>query len=75
MLQPWAELVAAKGITRPGPIGPFMEKELIKDSDLCISAARAKRVLGWSAGAGREKMNVENVGSVVRSYERMAWWP
>lgn len=52
-----------------------MEKELIKDSDLCISAARAKRVLGWSAGVGREKMNVENVGSVVRSYERMAWWP
>lgn len=52
-----------------------MEKELIKDSDLCVSAARAKRVLGWKVGVGRERIDVGNVGSVVKSYERMGWWP
>ena len=75
VLQPWADLVSAKGITRPGPIGPFMEKELVKDNDLCISAARAKRVLGWRCGPGREKISVENIGAVVKSYEKMGWWP
>ncbi|KAI4150605.1 MAG: hypothetical protein LQ340_003986, partial [Diploschistes diacapsis] len=31
VLQPWADLLAERGITRPGPIGPFMEKELLRD--------------------------------------------
>ena len=75
VLQPWADLLAAKKITRAGPIGPFMEKELLKDSDLCLNTARAKRVLGWSLGEGREKMSIGLVGSVVDSYERMNWWP
>ena len=75
VLQPWAELIAAKGITRPGPIGPFMEKELVKDHDLCMSAARAKRLLGWQCAPGREKISVENIGAVVKSYEKMGWWP
>lgn len=75
VLQPWADLLAKKGITRAGPIGPFMEKELLKDSDLCMKTERAKRVLGWRLGEGREKMNVRLVGSVVDSYKRMNWWP
>ena len=75
VLQPWADLLAQKGVTRAGPIGPFMEKELLKDSDLCLNGNRARRVLGWAPGAAREKMNEETVRSVVSSYERMGWWP
>lgn len=74
-LQPWAELLAEKGIARAGPIGPFMEKELLRDCDLCLNAGRAKAVLGWRIGEGREKMSVEAVRSVVESYKRMGWWP
>ena len=52
-----------------------MEKELIKDSDCCVSAGRARKVLGWRVGVGRERLGVGTVGSVVGSYERMGWWP
>ena len=75
VLQPWADLLAEKGITRAGPIGPFMERELLKDNDLCISAERAKRVLGWEIGEGRRKIGIEAVQAVVESYKRMGWWP
>jgi nucleoside-diphosphate-sugar epimerase len=75
VLQPWADLLAEKGITRAGPIGPFMEKELLKDSDLCLNSERAKRVLSWKVGEGRGKMNAKLVGDVVESYKRMNWWP
>lgn len=75
VLQPWADLVAEKGITRPGPIGPFMEKELLKDCDLCLDTGRARRVLGWKVGEGRERMSKERVEEVVGSYGRMGWWP
>ena len=75
VLQPWADLLAEKGITRPGPIGPFMEKELLKDCDLCLNAGRAKKVLGWEIAAGREKIGDEGVRAVIESYKRMGWWP
>ena len=75
MLQPWADLLAEKGISRPGPIGPFMEKELLKDCDLCLDSGRARRVLGWNVGAGRERMSEGIVRGVVESYGRMGWWP
>ena len=75
VLQPWADLLAEKGVTRAGPIGPFMEKELLKDNDLSLNAARAKKVLGWEIGKGREKIDDEAVRAVVESYKRMGWWP
>jgi nucleoside-diphosphate-sugar epimerase len=75
MLQPWADLLQAKNITRAGPIGPFMERDLLKDCDLCLNNERAKRVLGWRCVEGREKLSEERVREVVRSYERMGWWP
>ena len=75
VLQPWADLLAEKGITRAGPIGPFMEKELLKDCDLCLDSGRARRVLGWKVGEGREVMSVELVRGVRESYGRMGWWP
>ena len=73
VLQPWADLIAKKGIARPGPISPFMEKELLTDKDLCMDGGRAERVLGWKVG--KEKMSEEDVRGVVDSYERIGWWP
>lgn len=73
VLQPWADLLEDKGITRAGPIGPFMEKELLKDVHLCLDGGKAARVLGWRPRV--ERLGVEGVRDVVRSYERMNWWP
>ena len=73
VLQPWADLLTAKGVVRQGPIGPFMEKELLKDCDLCLNAGKAARLLGWQAVV--EKMDVQGVRKVVESYERSGWWP
>lgn len=75
VLQPWADLVKKKGITRQGPISPFMEKELLKDCDFCIDSGRAREVLGWRVGKGREGLSEEGVRRVVESWERMGWWP
>ena len=74
VLQPWAELLAEKGITRQGPIGPFMEKELLRDCDLCLNAARAKRVLGWRVGEERERIGEELVRGLVDSFKRQGGW-
>ncbi|MCJ1354638.1 MAG: hypothetical protein MMC33_004627 [Icmadophila ericetorum] len=73
VLQPWADLISKKGIARPGPISPFMEKELLTDKDLCMSGERAEKVLGWRPQ--KEKMSEEDVRGVVASYERIGWWP
>ncbi|MCJ1242973.1 hypothetical protein MMC30_000169 [Trapelia coarctata] len=75
VLQPWADLLSEKGVKRAGPIGPFMEKELLKDCDLCLNAGRAEKVLGWRPGKETERMGVEGVRGAVASYERMGWWP
>lgn len=74
-MQPWADLVKKKGITRQGPISPFMEKELLKDYEFYIDSGRAREVLGWRVGKGREGLSEEGVRRVVESWERMGWWP
>ncbi|MCJ1478927.1 hypothetical protein MMC13_007611 [Lambiella insularis] len=73
MLQPWADLVNGKGIKRQGPIGPYMEKELLQNCNLCLNGDRAGRILGWSAQVA--KMDVEGVRKVVESYKIQNWWP
>jgi len=75
VLQPWADLLSEKGVKRAGPIGPFMEKELLRDCDLCLNAGRAEKLLGWRPGRETERMGIEGVRGVVASYERMGWWP
>ena len=50
-----------------------MEKELLKDCDLCLNAERAQRLLGWKAEV--RSMDVEGVRKVIASYERQGWWP
>lgn len=75
ILGPWAELLKENGITDSGPLSPFMEKELLRDCDLCLDAGRARKVLGWKVEDGREGLSVEGVKSVLDSYRRMGWWP
>ncbi|KAL8842551.1 MAG: hypothetical protein Q9170_000505 [Blastenia crenularia] len=75
ILGPWAELLKDSGITDSGPLSPFMEKELLRDCDLCLDAKKARRVLGWKVEDGRERLSVEGVRKVLDSYRRMGWWP
>lgn len=42
ILQPWADLRTKKGITRPGPLSPFLEKELLKDADLSLDGGSSR---------------------------------
>lgn len=73
-LGPWADLLADAGITRPGPISPFMEKELLKNDDLSLDGARLKKLL---PGFQYEKPRITKVEvqDVLDSYKRMNWWP
>ncbi|KAL8780795.1 MAG: hypothetical protein Q9194_000728 [Teloschistes cf. exilis] len=75
ILGPWAEALKDAGVTDSGPLSPFMEKELLRDCDLCLDAEKAKRVLQWRVGDGREALNVEGVRGILDSYRRMGWWP
>jgi hypothetical protein len=73
LLGPWADLLADAGITRPGPLTPFMEKELLKDTDLSMDGSRLERVLGFQYE--RPKMTKDLVEEVIESYKKMNWWP
>lgn len=74
VLQPWADMLAEKGITRPGPLSPFLEKELLKDTDLSLDGSLFERVTGFRYERA-EGLTVEGVKEMVASYERMGWWP
>ncbi|KAI9879703.1 MAG: hypothetical protein M1830_007650 [Pleopsidium flavum] len=73
ILQPWADLLAAANITRPGPLSPFMEKELLKDTDLSLDGGRFERVCGFKYA--RESIGEGEVRGMIESYKRMNWWP
>ncbi|KAL8919171.1 MAG: hypothetical protein Q9208_006931 [Pyrenodesmia sp. 3 TL-2023] len=75
ILGPWAELLKENGVMDSGPLSPFMEKELLRDCDLCLDAGKARRTLDWKPGEGREALSVEGVRAVLDSYRRMGWWP
>lgn len=76
ILQPWADMLAKKGITRPGPLSPFLESELLKDTDLSLDGGLFERVTGFKYDEVRGKgLSREAVEEMVRSYERMGWWP
>ena len=72
-LQPWAELLQKRGITNPGPITPFMEKELLKDQDLSLDGSEFEKVVGFEYL--RPALTVDGVQEMIKSYERMNWWP
>ncbi|KAM3443529.1 hypothetical protein MY4824_000415 [Beauveria thailandica] len=73
VLGPWADLLNEAGITRPGPLTPFMEKELLKDTDLSMDGSRLDKLLGFTY----EKPNITKalVEEVIESYKKMKWWP
>ncbi|KAK6087307.1 NAD dependent epimerase/dehydratase [Seiridium cupressi] len=73
VLGPWADLQTDAGITRTGPLTPFMEKELLKDTDLSMDGARLKKVVGFQYE--KPKMTKELLEEVIESYRRMKWWP
>jgi nucleoside-diphosphate-sugar epimerase len=73
LLGPWADLLAEAGITRPGPLSPFMEKELLKDTDLSMDGARLEKVVGFAYE--RPRITKELVEEVIESYKKMKWWP
>lgn len=71
-LDPWAELQNKAGI-RPGPISPFVEAELLKDTDLSLDGSKFERETGFKYG--HERLTAAEMRAVVGSYERMEWWP
>ncbi len=73
ILQPWADLLAAANITRPGPLSPFMEKELLKDTDLSLDGSRFERIAEFKYE--KERIGEEEVRAMIESYRRMNWWP
>ncbi|KAL6869050.1 hypothetical protein ACO1O0_000373 [Amphichorda felina] len=72
-LGPWADLLADAGITRPGPLTPFMEKELLKDTDLSMDGTRLESLLGFQYE--KPIMTKELIEEVIESYKAMKWWP
>ncbi|KAF2459821.1 NAD dependent epimerase/dehydratase family protein [Lineolata rhizophorae] len=73
LLDPWAELNANAGISNATPLSPFMEKELIKDADLCLDGGRFERETGFKYE--HEKLTKDELEDVLDSYRRMKWWP
>jgi hypothetical protein len=73
LLQPWGELLNDAKITRPGPINPYLEQELVKDCDLSLSGALFKETTGFTYEVPR--VTEEGLREMVESYERLGWWP
>jgi hypothetical protein len=73
ILGPWADLLEDAGITRPGPLTPFMEKEILKDTDLSMDGSRLETVLGFKYE--KPKITKELVQAMIDSYIRIGWWP
>lgn len=46
-LDPWAELQEKAGISKSGPLSPFMEKELLKDTDLSLDGSFFEKETGF----------------------------
>lgn len=73
LLGPWADLLETAGITRPGPLTPYMEKELLKDTDLSMDGSRLEKVVGFEYT--KPRITKELLEEVIDSYKKMKWWP
>ena len=73
LLSPWGTMLEEAGITRPGPLTPFMEKELLKDTDLSMDGSRFEDVVGFKYE--KPTLTKELLEEVIESYKRMNWWP
>ncbi|KAE8338632.1 hypothetical protein BDV24DRAFT_86316 [Aspergillus arachidicola] len=72
-LQVWAELMEQKKIERPGPISPFLERDVFKDQDMSLDGTLFEKTTGWKPT--RERFDADGVRDMVESYKRMGWWP
>lgn len=72
-LQTWAELVEKSKIERPGPIGPFLERDVLKNQDMSIDGSLFESTTGWKPKHAR--FNADSIREMVESYKRMGWWP
>ncbi|KAK8225911.1 NAD dependent epimerase/dehydratase family protein [Phyllosticta capitalensis] len=72
-LDPWAELQEKAGISKSGPLSPFMEKELLKDTDLSLDGSFFEKETGFEYK--HAKLTKEELENVIESYKRMNWWP
>lgn len=73
ILQPWADMIEKAGITRPGPLSPFLEKELLKDSELSLDGSLFEKTTGFKYR--HERFTADEVRSMIDSYKSMHWWP
>lgn len=73
LLQPWSDLLAANNITRPGPINPYLEGEVVKDCDMSLDGSRLESVLGFEYKY--PELTVEGLRGMLESYREMGWWP
>lgn len=46
-LDPWADLQSKAGISQTTPLSPFMERELLKDTDLSLDGSLFERETGF----------------------------
>lgn len=72
-LQTWAELVEKAKIERPGPIGPFLERDVLKNQDMSIDGSLFEKMTGWKPKY--EHFGADSIREMVESYKRMGWWP
>lgn len=73
VLQPWGDLLNEAGITRPGPINPYLENELVKDDDFSLDGSRFEAVTGFKYDV--PKVTEEGLLQIIESYKRLNWWP
>ncbi|OJD29480.1 nad dependent epimerase dehydratase family protein [Diplodia corticola] len=74
-LDPWAELQEKAGISKanPNPLSPFMEKEILKDTDLSMDGSLFEQETGFEYK--HPILTKDKLEDVVESYKRMGWWP
>lgn len=46
-LDPWADLQTKAGISQSTPLSPFMEKEILKDTDLSLDGSLFEKETGF----------------------------
>jgi len=73
LLQPWGQLLAEANISRPGPINPYLEQELVRDSDLSLDGSRFCAVTGFTYDV--PAVTEAELREMIASYERLGWWP
>ncbi|KFX97667.1 hypothetical protein O988_04752 [Pseudogymnoascus sp. VKM F-3808] len=73
VMGPWADLLSDAGITRPGPLGPYLEKEQLKDEDLYLDGSRFESLAGFTYS--RPTLGKAELEEMIESYKTMNWWP